>query len=292
MSPAKKSAAGRAVAAVVAPAAATPVGNRRPSVLEFRDKGVRGERLVVVTAYDATFARLVHEGGADALLVGDSLGSVIGGHPTTVAVTLDQMIYHGAAVRRGAPDALVIVDMPFLTYQVSDERALLNCGRVVQETGAQAVKLEGGSASIARTVRAVVDLGIPVMGHLGFTPQSEHALGGPRVQGRGAAAAARLADDARRLEDAGVFAIVLELVPAAVAETITARLSVPTIGIGAGPHCSGQVLVLHDLLGLTDRFSPKFLKRYAAMAGEVRAAVRAFGDDVRAGTYPDAGHSF
>jgi len=266
--------------------------NRRPTIADFCNKAARGERLVVVTAYDATFARLVQEGGADALLVGDSLGSVIGGHATTLPVTLDHMIYHGAAVRRGAPDALVIVDMPFLTYQVTEERALLNCGRVIQETGAQAVKLEGGSASIANTVRAVVGLGVPVMGHLGFTPQSEHALGGPRVQGRGTAAGARLLDDARRLEEAGAFAIVLELVPAAVAETITGRLSIPTIGIGAGPHCSGQVLVLHDLLGLNDTFAPKFLKRYAAMAGEVRGAVRAFGEDVRAGTYPDASHSF
>jgi 3-methyl-2-oxobutanoate hydroxymethyltransferase len=279
----------RPVRAATSPA---PGPRRRPSVAEFRDKARRGERLVIVTAYDATFARLVHEGGADAMLVGDSLGNVIAGHPTTLPVTLDHMIYHGAAVRRGAPDALVIVDMPFLTYQVSDERALLNCGRVVQETGAQAVKLEGGSAAIARTVRAVVDLGIPVMGHLGFTPQSEHVLGGPRVQGRGATAAARLLDDARRLEDAGAFALVLELVPAAVAETITAGVGIPTIGIGAGPHCSGQVLVLHDLLGLNDAFSPKFLKRYAAMAGEVRGAVQAFGKDVRAGTYPDASHSF
>jgi 3-methyl-2-oxobutanoate hydroxymethyltransferase len=248
--------------------------------------------LVVVTAYDATFARLLHEAGVDALLVGDSVGNVVAGFTTTLPVTLDHMIYHAGAVRRGAPDALVIVDMPFLTYQISEQQALRNCGRVVQETGAQAVKLEGGSASIARTVRAVIELGIPVMGHLGFTPQSEHTLGGPRVQGRGATAAARLFDDARRLEDAGAFSIVLELLPADVAEKITASVSIPTIGIGAGPHCSGQVLVLHDLLGLNDTFSPKFLKRYATLADDVRGAVRAFGDDVRAGTYPDADHSF
>lgn len=247
---------------------------------------------MVVTAYDATFARLLHEAGVDALLVGDSVGNVVAGFTTTLPVTLDHMIYHAGAVRRGAPDALVIVDMPFLTYQISEQQALRNCGRVVQETGAQAVKLEGGSASIARTVRAVIELGIPVMGHLGFTPQSEHTLGGPRVQGRGATAAARLFDDARRLEDAGAFSIVLELLPADVAEKITASVSIPTIGIGAGPHCSGQVLVLHDLLGLNDTFSPKFLKRYATLADDVRGAVRAFGDDVRAGTYPDADHSF
>lgn len=248
--------------------------------------------MVVVTAYDATFARLLDEAGVDALLVGDSVGNVVAGYNTTLPVTLDHMIYHAAAVRRGAPNAFVIVDMPFLTYQINEEQSLLNCGRVIQETGAHAVKVEGGSASIARTVRAVVDLGIPVMGHLGFTPQSEHALGGARVQGREATAAAQMLDDARRLEDAGAFSIVLELVPANVAESITAGISIPTIGIGAGPHCSGQVLVMHDLLGLTDTFSPKFLKRYATLADDVRGAVRAFGDDVRAGTYPDADHSF
>jgi 3-methyl-2-oxobutanoate hydroxymethyltransferase len=270
----------------------TRARTRQPTIVDLRNKAARGERLVVVTAYDATFARLVHEAGADVLLVGDSVGNVVAGYGTTLPVTLDQMIYHAAAVRRGAPDAFIVVDMPFLTYQVSEEQALLNCGRVVQETGAQAVKLEGGSPSLARIVRAVVDLGLPVMGHLGFTPQSEHALGGRRVQGRDATVAARLLDDARRLEGAGAFSIVLELLPADLAETITAGVSIPTIGIGAGPHCSGQVLVLHDLLGLNDTFSPKFLKRYASLADDVRGAVRAFGDDVRAGTYPDADHSF
>jgi 3-methyl-2-oxobutanoate hydroxymethyltransferase len=283
----------KARAAVSTRPRSTPHTSRpRTTVLDLRDKAARGERLVVVTAYDATFARLLHEAGVDALLVGDSVGNVVAGFTTTLPVTLDHMIYHAGAVRRGAPDALVIVDMPFLTYQISEQQALRNCGRVVQETGAQAVKLEGGSASIARTVRAVIDLGIPVMGHLGFTPQSEHTLGGPRVQGRGATVAARLLDDARRLEDAGAFSIVLELLPADLAEKITGSLSIPTIGIGAGPHCSGQVLVLHDLLGLNDTFSPKFLKRYATLADDVRGAVRAFGDDVRAGTYPDADHSF
>ena len=252
----------------------------------------RGERLVMVTAYDALFARLVDESGVDAILVGDSLGNVVAGYDTTVPVTLDQMIYHAAAVRRGASRALVVVDMPFLTYQVSTERALLNAGRVMQEARCDAVKLEGGAPEIADTVRALGRAGIPVMGHLGFTPQSVHVLGGFRVQGRDEAGATRLVDDARRLEDAGAFAVVLELVPAAVAARVREAVAVPTIGIGAGAECDGQVLVLQDLLGLTEEFSPKFLKRYAGLAGDVRAAVSGFADDVRARRYPGPGHSF
>jgi 3-methyl-2-oxobutanoate hydroxymethyltransferase len=246
----------------------------------------------MVTAYDALFARLVDESGVDAILVGDSLGNVVAGYDTTVPVTLDQMIYHGASVRRGASRALVVVDMPFLTYQVSIERALLNCGRVMQETRCDAVKLEGGSPEIADTIRALARAGIPVVAHLGFTPQSVHVLGGFRVQGRDEAGAARLVDEARRVADAGAFAVVLELVPAAVAARVRDAVRIPTIGIGAGVECDGQVLVLHDLLGLTDGFSPKFLKRYAAMAGDVRAAVSGFADDVRGGRYPSAEHSF
>jgi 3-methyl-2-oxobutanoate hydroxymethyltransferase len=187
---------------------------------------------------------------------------------------------------------MVVVDMPFLTYQVTAERALLNCGRVMQETRCDAVKLEGGSPEIADTVRALGRAGIPVVGHLGFTPQSVHVLGGFRVQGRDEAGAARLVDEARRLEDAGAFAIVLELVPAAVAARVREAVAVPTIGIGAGAECDGQVLVLQDLLGLTDGFSPKFLKRYAGLAGDVRGAVAGFAADVRGRRYPGAEHSF
>ena len=250
------------------------------------------DKLVFVTAYDALFGRLVDEAGVDAVLVGDSVGNVVAGFPSTLPVTLDQIIYHGAAARRGVSRAMLIVDMPFLTYQVSVERALLNCGRAIQETGAQAVKLEGAGATVLDAVRAVVGVGVPVMGHLGFTPQSIHAIGGHRVQGRDEAAARRLVDDARRLEDAGAFSLVLELVPADVAGAVTEAVAVPTIGIGAGARCDGQVLVLHDLLGLNDRFQPKFLKRYAELAEDVRNAVRRFGDDVRSGRYPDAPHSF
>lgn len=262
------------------------------TVRDFLSRKERQEKLVLVSAYDALFARLADESGVDAVLVGDSLGNVVGGLDSTLPVTLDQMIYHGAAARRGTARAMLIVDMPFLTYQVSEERAILNCGRVMQETGANAVKLEGASEVVLRSVRAVVGLGVPVMGHLGFTPQSVHALGGARVQAREADAAARLGDAANRLQDAGAFSIVLELVPAAVAARVTEALTIPTIGIGAGPACDGQVLVLADLLGLNDRFTPKFLKRYAGMAVDARRAIAAFREEVRGGIYPDADHSF
>ena len=264
----------------------------RSTVADFTSKRAKGERLVVVTAYDAMFARLVDEADVDAILVGDSVGNVVAGYDSTVPVTLDQMIYHASAVKRGSSRALLIVDMPFLTYQVTVERALLNCGRVFQEAGAQAVKLEGGSPEIAATIQALTRVGMPVMAHVGYTPQSVNALSGPRVQARQPAAAESLVDAAKRLEDAGAFAILLELVPADVAARVTEAVSVPTIGIGAGPECSGQVLVLHDLLGLNDTFTPRFLKRYASLAEDVRGAIRAFGSDVRSGTYPDAAHSF
>jgi 3-methyl-2-oxobutanoate hydroxymethyltransferase len=264
----------------------------RSTVADFVSKRAKGVRLVVVTAYDAMFARLVDEADVDAILVGDSVGNVVAGYDSTVPVTLDQMIYHASAVKRGSSRALLIVDMPFLTYQVSIERALLNCGRLFQEAGAQAVKIEGGSPELAATIQALVRVGMPVMAHLGYTPQSVNALSGPRVQARQPAAAESLVDAAKRLEDAGAFAILLELIPAAVAARVTEAVSVPTIGIGAGPECSGQVLVLHDLLGLNDTFTPRFLKRYATLAEDVRGAIRAFGADVRSGTYPDAAHSF
>jgi 3-methyl-2-oxobutanoate hydroxymethyltransferase len=246
----------------------------------------------MVSTYDALFARLADDAGVDITLVGDSVGNVVAGYESTLRVTLDQMIYHGAAARRGTTRALLVVDMPFLTYHVSAADALRNCGRVMQETGAQAVKLEGAGEEILAAVRAVTRAGIPVMGHLGFTPQSVHALGGYRVQGRETEAADRLVEEARSLEAAGAFSIVLELVPAAVSRRVTDAVRVPTIGIGAGAGCDGQVLVLHDLLGLNDAFAPKFLKRYARMGEEARDAVRRFRDEVRDGTYPDDAHSF
>jgi 3-methyl-2-oxobutanoate hydroxymethyltransferase len=267
---------------------------RAPRPLTIRDivgrKG--GEKLVMISTYDALFARLADDAGVDITLVGDSVGNVVAGFESTLRVTLDQMIYHGAAARRGTTRALLVVDMPFLTYHISAADALRNCGRVMQETGAQAVKLEGAGEEILAAVRAVTGAGIPVMGHLGFTPQSVHALGGYRVQGREMDAVDRLATQARLLEEAGAFSIVLELVPAAVARHVTEAVRVPTIGIGAGAGCDGQVLVLHDLLGLNDAFTPKFLKRYASMGEEAREAVRRFRDEVRSGVYPDDAHSF
>jgi 3-methyl-2-oxobutanoate hydroxymethyltransferase len=250
-----------------------------------------GRRIVMLTCYDAAFARLLEQAEVDVLLVGDSVNQVLAGQETTLSATLDQMIYHAASVRRGARRALVFVDLPFLTYQVSPTEAIRNAGRVLQESGTHGVKLEGGQP-MAETVRALVDRGIPVIGHLGLTPQSVHALGGYRVQGRDPSTAERLLADALALEEAGACAIVLELLPAALAKRITAALTIPTIGIGAGAGCDGQVLVLHDMLGLNEMFNPKFLKRYAELGEAVRAAVRSYAADVRDGTYPGPEHSF
>jgi 3-methyl-2-oxobutanoate hydroxymethyltransferase len=247
-------------------------------------------KIVMTTAYDALFASLVDRAGVDVILVGDSVGTVLAGEETTVPVTLAQMIYHGRSVCRGTKRALVVVDLPFLSYQVSVPQAIRNAGKVLKRTGAPAVKLEGGQRW-APTVRAMVDAGIPVMGHIGLTPQSLHVMGGIRIQGRDAAAADRLVEDARALEDAGAFAIVVEFVAAPVAERVTASVSIPTIGIGAGVHCDGQVLVLHDLLGLNNRFKAKFVKRYGELADDVESAVTRFADEVRRGEFPDATHT-
>ena len=249
-----------------------------------------GTRIVMLTCYDALFARLLDAAGIDILLVGDSVNQVLGGAESTLSATLEQMIYHTRIVRRGTRRALVVCDMPFLTYQVTREDAIRNAGRAMAQTGCHAVKVEGG-VHIAPTVRALVEVGIPVMGHIGLTPQSLHALGGARVQGRDDVAAQRLKNDATALQEAGAFAVVLELVPAALAREITQSLTIPTIGIGAGPSCDGQVLVLHDMLGLNEEFNAKFVKQYAQLAGEVRRAAGAFAEEVRAGRYPGPEHS-
>lgn len=267
-------------------------GGSRGSVLRFREMKRRGEKIVALTAYDALFARLLAEAGVDLLLVGDSLGQVVLGYPSTLPVTLDEMIHHARAVRRGAPDTFLVLDLPFLTYQISPEEALRNAGRAVKETGVEAVKLEGAAPRVLRAVEALVEAGIPVMGHLGFTPQAVHALGGPRVQGRGEGEGLRLKNQARALEGAGCFALVLELVPWELAAEITAELEIPTIGIGAGPRCDGQVLVVFDALGLNPGFHPRFLKRFAHLDGEVRRAVEAYAAEVRKGTFPGPEHSF
>ncbi len=247
----------------------------------------QGERIVMLTAYDATMARLLDRAGIDLLLVGDSLGNVILGLDTTIPVTLEDILHHTRAVTRAASRALVVADMPFLTYQVSAEEAMRNAARLFQEGGAAAVKLEGGRA-VAETVRRLTVAGLPVMGHVGLTPQHVHRLGGMRQQARNDEAAHELLLDALALEDAGVFAIVLEAIPDAVAEELTSRLKIPTIGIGAGPHCDGQVLVSYDVLGLFDRFVPPFVKQYAQLRDMILSAAKNYADDVRQGVFPQS----
>ncbi|HZD03489.1 MAG TPA: 3-methyl-2-oxobutanoate hydroxymethyltransferase [Longimicrobiales bacterium] len=265
---------------------------RALTVRHFLDMKAEGRPIVVLTAYDVPFARVLEEAGVDIVLVGDSLGQVVLGYDSTLPVTLDDMIHHAAAVRRGAPDTFVVLDMPFLSFQVSVEEAVRNAGRVLKETGVQAVKLEGGDPRTVATVEALVSVGIPVMGHLGLRPQSVHALGGYRVQGREEAAAARMAEEARALEAAGAFSVVLELVPADLAGEISRSLTIPTIGIGAGPRCDGQVLVLYDALGFNPGFRPRFLKRFAGLHDAALEGVRAYAREVRERTYPGPEHSF
>lgn len=252
----------------------------------------RGEKIVALTAYDFLFARLVDACGVDIVLVGDSVGQVFSGYDTTIPVTLDEMIYHARAVRRAVRHGLIVVDMPFLSFHISPAETVRNAGRVLKETGAQAVKIEGGSVLAAEHVHALTGAGIAVMGHIGLTPQSVHAMGGYRVQGRDEDAAARLQADAARLQSAGAFAMVLELTPATLAGGISRSLDIPTIGIGAGPETDGQVLVLYDVLGLNEAFRPKFLRRFAGLADAARDGIRAYADAVRSGAYPDAEHSF
>jgi 3-methyl-2-oxobutanoate hydroxymethyltransferase len=253
--------------------------------------GAGVEKIAVVTAYDAAFARIFDAAGVDVLLVGDSLGMVVQGAPNTLAVTLDEIIYHTRAVARGASRALVVADMPFMSYQVSPEQALASAGRLIKEGNAEAVKLEGG-AVVCPAVERMLAAGIPVMGHLGLTPQSVHALGGFRVQAKDDAAIERLLADAKALEKAGVFSIVLEAVPRAVAKLVSETIGVPTIGIGAGPDCDGQVLVCYDFLGLFQGFVPRFVKRYAELGEVVAAATRDYVSEVRAGQFPEDRHSF
>jgi 3-methyl-2-oxobutanoate hydroxymethyltransferase len=248
-----------------------------------------GRRFAMLTAYDYPTARILDEAGIPVLLVGDTLAEVVLGYDTTLPVTMDAMIHHTQAVTRGAKNALVVGDMPFLSYQTSIEDGIRNAGRFLKEAGAAAVKFEGPLPDLAA---ALTTRGVPVMGHLGLTPQSVHAMGGYRVQGRTEDAALRLLDHAAELEDAGVFALVLEGVPLELAKEITNKLSIPTIGIGAGPYCDGQVLVVNDLLGLSDRKPPKFVKRYADIRSQILEAAGAFKRDVEEGTFPDEEHSY
>lgn len=251
----------------------------------------RGERIAMLTAYDFPTARIIDAVGVPLILVGDSVGTTVLGYETTIPVTLDDILHHTRAVVRGSSHALVIADMPFMTYHVNPDEALRNAGRLIQEGGAQAIKLEGGRI-VADTVRRLVACGIPVQGHLGLTPQSVFQLGGHRLQGKTSAAAQRILDDAQMLQEAGAFSIVLELVPAPLARQISEALAIPTIGIGAGPYCDGQVQVIHDLLGLDPSFQPRHARRYASLYETIREAVGHYADDVRQGRFPSATESF
>ena len=254
-----------------------------PSLMEMK---ARGEKISVLTAYDYASGRLIDEAGIDVALVGDSLGMVVLGYETTLQVTMEDTLRHSAAVARGAKRALVVADMPFMSYQISDEEALQNAGRLMQESGVQAVKLEG-SDRIAQTVRRIVDAGIPVMGHVGLTPQSVHQFGGFRIQGKDAENADRIRREAEALQEAGAFAVVLEAIPAALAKEITSDLVIPTIGIGAGPDCDGHVLVMHDMLGLNDRHVPSFVKQYASLWQIMLDAFKNYDSDIKEHRYPE-----
>jgi len=263
----------------------------RVTITDIREMKRKNEKIPMLTAYDYVTAKMVDEAGAPLILVGDSLGMVILGYESTIPVTMDEMIHHAKAVVRGANKALVIGDMPFMTYHIDMPDALHNAARFIQEGGAQAVKLEGGEV-VAETVRRLVDCGIPVMGHIGLTPQSIHQLGGFKVRGKGLDEARKLLNDACILEEAGAFAVVLECTPAALSRLITQKLAIPTIGIGAGPDCDGQVQVVSDLLGLYTEFVPKHAKQYARLAGEIKTAVSSYITEVKSGGFPTAEHSY
>jgi 3-methyl-2-oxobutanoate hydroxymethyltransferase len=259
-----------------------------PHILKMKQ---RGEKITCLTAYDYSFARVLDEAGVEMLLVGDSLGCVVQGNHNTLAVTMDEMVYHTRIVSRGRKRALVIGDMPFLSYQAGKEQALQNAGRFLKEGSAEAVKLEGG-ITVRETIRAIVDAGIPVMGHIGLTPQSVHRFGGYKIQGRDKERREIVLRDALAVEDAGAFSVVLEGMPLDLAREITERMTIPTIGIGAGAHCDGQVLVVHDMLGLFDDFKPRFVKQYADIKGVMSAAIKDFIGEVKERKFPAEEHSF
>ncbi|HET6510995.1 MAG TPA: 3-methyl-2-oxobutanoate hydroxymethyltransferase [Candidatus Kapabacteria bacterium] len=266
--------------------------SKRVTTHRIADMKRRGEKVSMVTAYDYTFAKLFDEAGIDMMLVGDSLSNVIQGNETTLPVTLDEMIYHAKMVFRGAESrAMVICDMPFMSYQVNAEEGFRNAGRIMKETGVGGVKVEGGER-ICNLVRMMSDAGIPVMGHLGLTPQSIHQFGSYRTRGTTESEAERIINDAKALQDAGAFSLVLEKIPAELAKRVTEVLKISTIGIGAGPHCDGQVLVMHDFLGLTEEFSPRFVRRYAKLADTVRQAAQQFNRDIKDSSFPSESESY
>ena len=261
------------------------------TVKSFQEAKDNNRKISMLTAYDYSMAKIVDAAGIDSVLVGDSLGMVFQGNESTLPVTLDEMIYHTKAVVRGVKNALVVADMPFLSYHVSKEEAVRNAGRMIKEGGAEAVKMEGGSL-FSETIKAVVDAQIPVMGHIGLTPQSVNAFGGFKVQGKDEQSAKRIWEDARLLEEAGVFAITLECIPDKLAQLITKSLRIPTIGIGAGKSCDGQVLVINDMLGMFSDFVPRFIKQYAKLNTEITAAVQDYIAEVREGDFPAGEHTF
>jgi 3-methyl-2-oxobutanoate hydroxymethyltransferase len=250
-----------------------------------------GDRISMLTAYDASFAALLDRAGIDIILVGDSLGNVLLGYDSTIPVTMEEMLHHCRAVSRGVKRTLLVGDMPFMSYQVSESEAITNAGRFLKEAGCDAVKLEGGT-EMCNTVKGIVRAGISVMGHIGLTPQTASQLGGYKVQGKDAESARKLLQSARDLEAAGAFSVVLECIPAQLSEVITTAISIPTIGIGAGKHCDGQVLVTHDMIGMFEKFIPSFVKRYASLAPQIKEAVATYHDEVKKGTFPGEEHSF
>ncbi len=263
----------------------------RTTVTDLLKKKKEGQRITMITAYDYPFARIADEAGMDMLLVGDSLAMVVQGLENTLPVTMDEMVYHTRMVTRAAENSLVIGDMPYMSYQASVEEAVRNAGRFIKEGGAGGIKLEGGS-EVAEQVKAMTRAEIPVVAHIGLTPQAVHRMGGFKVQGKTEEAQKKLIDEAHVMEDAGAVALILEAIPQGLAKTITEELAIPTIGIGAGPHCDGQVLVLHDVIGLFDRFVPKFVKRYATLKDEALKALTAYREDVESGGFPGEEHSF
>ena len=267
------------------------MNNSKVTTFKLREMMARGEKITVLTCYDYSMAKMLDQAGIEILLVGDSLGNVLLGYDSTIPVTMEDMLIHTKAVSRGAQNAMVVADMPFMSYQVSVEESVRNAGRFLQEAGANAIKLEGGR-EISQTIKAINDAGIPVMGHLGLTPQSINKLGGYRVQGRDEATARLILNNALALQDAGVFSIVLECVPAPLAKMVSERIDVPTIGIGAGAGCDGQVVVIHDLLGLYSTVSPKFAKKYANLHSTILEAVGRYKSEVREGLFPGPEHSF
>lgn len=263
----------------------------RKNILDFQAMKDRGEKISVLTAYDAPMASMLHECGVDILLVGDSLGMVLLGYDSTVPVTMDEMVHHVAAVRRGAPDSFIVADMPFGSYQIGTEDAAKNAIRMVKEAGCDAVKLEGGS-DICHTVQGLVKAGVSVMGHLGLTPQTASQLGGYKVQGKDLKGAATMVEDAKALEKAGAFSLVLECVPSELAALISQAIRIPTIGIGAGSECDGQVLVINDMLGMFEKFVPKFVKQYGNLASQIKEGVGQYVAEVKNGSFPSTEQSF